>query len=357
MAQKQKFDFDSDELEGLDETEVEEQKSEDKQAILTKFPPPKPRVQQTISESAVDHVVEDVLSPEQQADGIDLDQDIHHRLEVASYYRLLFKARLFEDDDSIAAIKVQQEVMRFAEERLKALVGMGGSANIGNTQQPVKSPFSPQQVEALKALADKVLGSKNEVKPQTQEKSEPKLTSVKTTQSPQVPVAKTKLSPKISPVAKTTIPERRTIPEKRTVSTKESEKAFIEARVPKHYQNDPTLKIKNGKAFIHSKDDEGNFLFVYDPSLKETVPMEKDVTLPNRPANYRAPTVEESNAAATNSAAAMLEGGMSKLERQASKLGGPVNKHLLAEQMTVALVNSFQPSETKSEPSVNDMDF
>lgn len=80
--------------------------------------------------------------------------EVEKRLEVASYYRMLLNDSLFTDA-SAAGRTVEAEVRAFIKERLAVLLNIKAPR-----PEPVeaKLPFNHDQVQALIALANKVIG-------------------------------------------------------------------------------------------------------------------------------------------------------------------------------------------------------
>jgi hypothetical protein len=86
----------------------------------------------------------------------DLDdqlEDVEKRLEVAGLYRLLLKDRIFEED-SAAARQVEGRIRRFVKDELKSLLGLAQPTAIA---PPHLSSLTPERIQALVQLADKVL--------------------------------------------------------------------------------------------------------------------------------------------------------------------------------------------------------
>lgn len=377
---KQKFDFDLDEgLEETDDLPDEEQASAYPVVEEEHYPsvqPQQKRRQVATREEAppqqedlAESVLEDLFAPEHSADLIDLDNDIKQRLDVAKYYNMLFTTNLFAEHNSKAAVRVQREIMRFAESRLKDLMGISGkSANPTVTTIAAKLPFSEPQVEALKMLADKVLQQKGTAVP-AQQPPVPKIVE-------KAPEVKLKPIPKEQPKPEIRLQEKPVAPRPKApppVQAKpkanansmsaEERQAFIEARVPPQYHKDESLVIKEGKAFVHVRDEnnDNKYLFVYDPILKKTMPMQKDVTLPNRPKGYTPSTWQEGNRIAEAQAPGILGAATSGIESKARALSsdgrGKINTGIVGDQLGMALISAFtkdSPSNS-SETDINDM--
>ena len=105
------------------------------------------------------------IMPEPEADIDDLMSEAEARMEVASYYRLILRETLFGDDDPNPQIadQVQQEIRKFCQTRMAALMGVGQieqkAAKIftDSEVQTLRTLAQSEVSEALKALAAKVL--------------------------------------------------------------------------------------------------------------------------------------------------------------------------------------------------------
>lgn len=85
------------------------------------------------------------------ATGPSFQYAVEQRLEAANCYKAVLEAELFTDGPSVAA-EVEREVKDFVSQRLSILLGL--------TQEkppPPPLPFTPEEVAALKRLAQKVL--------------------------------------------------------------------------------------------------------------------------------------------------------------------------------------------------------
>lgn len=105
-----------------------------------------------------DQTVNDEPTPELTSNGEDAaaeldDQldDVEQRLDVAKYYRTLLSGTLFSGEQSGAATVVTQRVRRFVREELRTLLGLA------SPKPDLAAVFSTEQVEALRAVADRLL--------------------------------------------------------------------------------------------------------------------------------------------------------------------------------------------------------
>lgn len=80
------------------------------------------------------------------------------RLEKAGFYRNVMNSQLLSSDHP-AAIEVERELQEWAQGRLEQLLGIKPTTEPKNQaiQAPVELPFSPDEVDVLKALASKAL--------------------------------------------------------------------------------------------------------------------------------------------------------------------------------------------------------
>lgn len=118
-------------------------------------------------------VVEEVNNPEAQVLPVqppepDLEEqmsEVEARLEMAQYYRLLLQDTIFEDPPSPeVAARVEDEIRGFIKGRMQVLVGVGEPPAAKPQKiftdaevQALRTIAQPDVVEALKALAAKVL--------------------------------------------------------------------------------------------------------------------------------------------------------------------------------------------------------
>ena len=86
--------------------------------------------------------------------------EVDKRLEVASFYRALLKNPLFNGvrDKGSAATVVEKEVRAFCRSRLAVLMGLKPETS-AITTVVTSSPFTPEQTEALVAVANKLIAN------------------------------------------------------------------------------------------------------------------------------------------------------------------------------------------------------
>lgn len=118
-------------------------------------------------------VVEEVNNPEAQVLPVEDPEpnfeeqmsEVEARLEMAQYYRLLLQDTIFEDPPSPeVAARVEEEIRGFIRGRMQVLVGVGEPQPAKQQKiftdaevQALRTIAQPDVVEALKALAAKVL--------------------------------------------------------------------------------------------------------------------------------------------------------------------------------------------------------
>jgi hypothetical protein len=90
----------------------------------------------------------DVLPSSDEPNELD---EVERRLEKAHFYRMLLRHQLISSDSN-EAVEVEQEIQDFVRERLAVLLGIKMEKAFNEAL-----PFNPEEVEALKAVAAKVL--------------------------------------------------------------------------------------------------------------------------------------------------------------------------------------------------------
>ena len=326
----QKFDFASDELDGLD---TEDEAVQGSQA----------------SEQAVAQTVESLYAPPQEAeaqDDVDAEMAaVEERLAIAQYYRLLLNDTLF-NDASAAASQVEKEVRAFVRSRLEVLMGVKPEKKAAPV--PVQLPFSTAQLEVLKKVADKVLDAEArggfkptqpvapvQAPPPTLNKVTPPQPSVR--QQATVPAPKPQAQPARVPAAKPGL--KKTFPA-RGAQQQAPAPVVDDSRIPAQYKDDPTITIKNGKVFVQQRNGDGEPLFVMDPSTKKSEPLLKDVTLPARPAPGSAiqpvPVlgIHQTNTLALEQAGSAMQSAENRATAQGvgNIFGGAVTNSLISRQ-------------------------
>lgn len=102
-----------------------------------------------------DAALESLEGADSRGDNVEDEElfDVDLRLETADYYRAILNHDFF-DVQSQAAEIVDREVRAFIRERLEVLLGLRAPKE----QEAAPSPFSDDEVQALKTIAAKVLG-------------------------------------------------------------------------------------------------------------------------------------------------------------------------------------------------------
>lgn len=129
---------------------------------------------------------DDVLSEADEQ----LDEEMseaERRINLAGYYKQLARGGVFKDGSEEAAI-VDGELKEFARERMSILL------NLGTHKPKVELPFTADQVEMLKALADRY--AQKQASP-----SQPTVRPLASPSAPAAPVATRPAIPQVKPLA------------------------------------------------------------------------------------------------------------------------------------------------------------
>ena len=96
------------------------------------------------------------------------------RFEKASLYKTLLQGSLFEENSgSVETVaEVEQEIKCFVLERFETLIGLKAP----KAEAPAQSAFSPEETEALRFLAKRIMGNEKERAPK---KETPKVPTLK----------------------------------------------------------------------------------------------------------------------------------------------------------------------------------
>lgn len=157
------------------------------------------------------------LDPEAQVSSANDDymNEVDRRLEVASYYRELLRSPLF-DNESPAAEIVQNEMRTFATGRLEVLLAIKQE----RFTPPPESQFSPDEVQALKAILRELIKHPNvlKAKPGAGTDSKPVVPSLRRAAAPEERNVRPQIST-TSPVevGRTNIPAAKVPPPQKTV--------------------------------------------------------------------------------------------------------------------------------------------
>jgi hypothetical protein len=104
-----------------------------------------------IIRDADDSYADQILDKTQAS--MDLQTEAERRLSKANLYQQILDGQLFEGEDPVA-LEVEEEFRAFAEERLAILLGI----KLDKKTAEAVSEFAPEEVEALKRLAARMLG-------------------------------------------------------------------------------------------------------------------------------------------------------------------------------------------------------
>lgn len=170
------FDFDLyDEEEAVDEPH--------QQVPPPDYPYPTPQ-------QAVSNVVQGLVDySEEEID--DQLSDVEKRLEIAAHFRLLLRDHLFAEPVSEAGLIVENLVRTFIKKKLKVLLGIEEAA----PKAKVSDTLTPNQIEALRLVADKVLsqqGRSSDDEQQVQEQKQPQIKKAPARSSTPEPALKSK---------------------------------------------------------------------------------------------------------------------------------------------------------------------
>lgn len=148
--------------------------------------------EETAEESIEDKASAVVASIDQEVDLDELDEqleDVELRLEVATLYRALLKDRLFTEQTE-ASRAVEARVRGFVKNELKTLLGLVAPKK----EQP--QLFSPEEIEALKAIAGKVLSKPGPTSQAPAPRPEPAVRTVASAPTPTLRAKEIKKPPK-----------------------------------------------------------------------------------------------------------------------------------------------------------------
>jgi len=140
------------------------------------------------------------------------------RFEKASLYRTLLEGSLFEENSGSAEIvaEVESEIKSFVLERFETLLGMKEAVEKPSLVS-VQSPFGPEETEALKFLASRLINSAREKKaptPKTPQLKKAK-TEVQAVQKPalRIPKAAPARPGQAKPAVSKAMPQTVAVPE------------------------------------------------------------------------------------------------------------------------------------------------
>lgn len=204
----------------------------------------------------------------------ELVSNVDKRLRIAQYFRYILDNQLFGEETTESRI-VQNKIRKFAREQVEILFGM--------RQTPVVaaggSQFSEEEIGALRALANATIAAKkrpelNKIGPKTPAPVNPVNPIVI-----KAPTAQPVQAPKIQ----NTKPATKTKPVAPVAQTPGQNPFQNDPRVPEQYRSDPTVRIKNGRVFIHLRNADNELLWSKEKGAKRLIPLLKDVTPPAQP--------------------------------------------------------------------------
>ena len=259
--------------------------------------PPLPLTRGQLAEQAESYEV-DVSEP-QQMEAVDINAEeveedyqevvshVDRRLRIAQWYRTILDGSLFNDDTAESKI-VQNRIRKFVRDEIEILFGMKAAP-----VQAAAGQFSPDEVEALKALAAATMVAK---------RAAPKLNRVSQPPPPQAPApalrpaqtpsqqvqvrqaAPRVVAPQQRPAAPKPKPQQRpAAPPAQPGTLQSNVKAgdpslITDPRVPEEWRNDPTLRVKNGHVYVQQRNPDGELLWVNETGMQKPMPLLKDIT-------------------------------------------------------------------------------
>lgn len=274
MPSKEKFDFDTEGLDGLDGDEPE---------AVGADPATAAEVVEGLFAPAPEPESEDEETGESELDAQMLAVD--QQLQQAQYYRLMLNDSFFDDDSPIAR-RVDKEIRTFVRGRLGVLMGVKQAP--AQPVAPVRADFTPAQVGALQQLADKVLGMASKPAPAAPPPPAPpalKKVEVKPVAAAPEPVKKAPVvvPPRLKNGKPQGPPPRPAAARPISPGGKQPVVPIDQSRVPEKYRGDPTLQYKNGRLYVQAKNADEQPLWEYDGKTKIRTPLLKDITLPAKP--------------------------------------------------------------------------
>lgn len=279
------FDDEPDSLDGYDADEPGEGLSEE---VVEDAPVPGyvPQEGDVLPEASAEAVA---LVDVEEDYGAVMDQ-VDRRMKVANYYRLVLDGDLFGGDQTSEAKLAQNRIRKYVREELEILLGMRKTASSSAAPAVVVSPFSDDEISALKELARLAIRKL---------KAEPSLQPIVAKPAVAAPVLKPVTPPTAAsvvpvvkkpapapvapkPVAK---PAAAPVQQPKPAPKPQAPQAKVsgDPRIPEQYRADPTAKVVNGKVFVQARDEDNNLIFVTHPKTKRKIPSMKDVTPVARP--------------------------------------------------------------------------
>jgi hypothetical protein len=192
--------------------------------------------------SAADPVYDPAAGIDTQADAI--MYEAVKRIEQANLYQTILKHDMFAPGSARPEIieEVQKEFRTFALERLEKLLGMkSGSTSFQPEAAKVEIPFDDEQVDALKALANRAL--KRDVPVAVQPQLNPVAVAGPVVPSPAINVVQPKPAPVLQRKAVTQAPQRPQPPQARQA-------AQAQPRRRRRSNNVSAVLDKNGNPIV-----------------------------------------------------------------------------------------------------------
>jgi len=171
--------------------------------------------------------------------------EVEKRLERAQYYNLILKEDLF-DDDSESGKAVIEELREFIRGRLGVLLGLKHEPR---KEVPKPPPFDEDEIQALKAMAARVLKKPAILAPKpepTKTAAPPTLKKVEVSFQPKV-ASRSTPAPALNPRTQSKVIPKAVVTGKQ--KAKIGSKYKTKADLPPALQEDPAVEVIGGKVF------------------------------------------------------------------------------------------------------------
>jgi hypothetical protein len=286
--------FDDDEPQSLAEQGYDEDPQPQSQRPAIRRP--RPDQQEEYFEEQAPQQMETVSinTEEVEEDYQEVVSHVDRRLRIAQYYRMVLDGSLFNDDTPESKI-VQNRIRKFVRDEIEVLFGM----KVAPTAAAVDLPFSAEEIDALKALAQATVAAKRRAvepklnriaqsPPAQQAAPVPALKPIQAPPQQARPVASPQPHPQVDRVDRAQKP-RPPQPQQKPVppaqpgvlqsNVKPGDPSLVgDPRVPEDYRQDPTIRIKNGHVYVQQRDPNGELLWVHETGMARAMPLLKDVT-------------------------------------------------------------------------------
>lgn len=268
--------------------------------------------------------VVDLSEEAQEEDYQEVVSHVDRRLKIAQYYRLVLDASMFDDNTPEARI-VQSRLRKFASGEIEVLFGMKAAPTAVGA-----SPFSQDEIDALKALAAATMAAKKR-------SAEPKMNKIGQLAAPAPAAPAPALKPiqakpavRVQTTPQVASPRPRPAVQPPVAAAKPGElqnqvppgspSLKNDPRIPPDYTADPTVRIKNGHVYVQQRNDAGELLWVHEPGMKKPMPMLKDVTPVAQPQGIQPVPMPSAEAMSLLTSQISANESVQNLERLAQKM-------------------------------------